>query len=137
MDQNKVDCVIDTNVIVSGLYSPTGFPAEVLNLVRTAQVTPVYDPRILLEYERVLSYDKFSFSKDMIKNTLDLIVVMGRSVKPARALIDLPDPADLPFYECALETTSKILVTGNLKHFPARQCGKIHVQSPRDFIASN
>jgi hypothetical protein len=37
-----------------------------------------------------------------------------------------PDPDDVPFLEVALETSARILVTGNLKHFPsvpwARNC---------------
>jgi len=47
--------VIDTNVIVSALYSPKGKPAEVLDLFFAGKIKLFFSDGILAEYEDVLS----------------------------------------------------------------------------------
>jgi hypothetical protein len=42
-----------------------------------------------------------------------------------------PDQDDLPFLEVALQTSDRLLVTGNLKHFPVSARGPVTVISPR------
>jgi len=44
-----------------------------------------------------------------------------------------PDPDDEPFLAVA-EYTDAVLVTGNLKHFPAKACAGVQVLSPRGFL---
>jgi putative PIN family toxin of toxin-antitoxin system len=51
--------VLDTNVLVSALLSPFGAPGRIWDLVLAREVRLVYDDRILVEYRRVLSREKF------------------------------------------------------------------------------
>ena len=51
--------VVDTNALVSGLYYPASPPGRVLDAVRSAVLTPVFDQRILAEYAEVLARPKF------------------------------------------------------------------------------
>ena len=47
----------------------------------------------------------------------------------------LPDPDDAPFLAVAAWVGCP-LVTGNLRHFPARARGKVTVLTPRQFVNS-
>ncbi|MHB9111809.1 MAG: putative toxin-antitoxin system toxin component, PIN family [Thermoleophilia bacterium] len=130
--------VIDTNVLVSGLLSPDGAPARVLDLVIMGNLTPVFDDRILAEYRVVLSRPKFSLSKRERKVVLDLLENNGQHITAPPLKLDLPDPDDLSFIEAAVEGMCDFLVTGNRKHFPSRVLrrlsGSLLVVTPADLI---
>lgn len=109
--------VIDTNILVSALWSRNGAPARVISMVLTGKVIPCYDYRILCEYRMVLQRPKFSFPSSEVKALLDWFETYGRSVV-ADPLDDVfVDEEDKKFYEVA-KYCNAVLVTGNLKHYP-------------------
>ena len=116
----KTDCniVLDTNVLVSAIWSPGRNATDILTAVFAGKYSVCYDYRILEEYERVLNYSKFQFSKWEIHSILDPIIKNGISVVAEPILsVPFPDESDRKFYEVA-KFCQAILVTGNLKHFP-------------------
>lgn len=109
--------VIDTNILVSALWSRNGAPARVISMVLTGKVIPCYDYRILCEYRTVLQRPKFSLPSSEVKALLDWFETYGRSVV-ADPLDDVfVDEEDKKFYEVA-KYCNAVLVTGNLKHYP-------------------
>jgi putative PIN family toxin of toxin-antitoxin system len=62
--------VIDTNVLVSAFWSRNGNSARIIGLIHNKTVTPCYDYRILIEYEGVLTRDKFGFAEWEIDDLL-------------------------------------------------------------------
>jgi len=130
--------VIDTNVLVSGLLSPDGAPARVLDLVIMGDLTPVFDDRVLAEYRSVLSRPKFGLTKGERKAVLDLLENTGQQISAPPLSLKLPDPDDLAFIEVALEAMCDFLVTGNKKHFPDRGLGRLSssllVVTPADLV---
>ena len=72
--------VIDTNILVSALWSRNGAPARVVSMVLTGDIVPCYDYRFLCEYREVLQRPKFGFSKSEINSMLDWFEAYGRSV---------------------------------------------------------
>lgn len=109
--------VIDTNILVSALWSRDGAPARVISMVLTGELVPCYDYRILCEYREVLQRPKFKFSKSSVNSLLDWFEAYGRSVIADPIDDVFLDEADKKFYEVA-KHCGAILVTGNLKHFP-------------------
>ena len=105
--------VLDTNILVSSLWSRNGAPARVVSMILTGQLIPCYDYRILTEYRQVLSRPRFNFSDGEIDSLLEWIETSGRSIV-ADPIID---ESDKKFYEVA-KFCGAILITGNLKHFP-------------------
>ena len=103
--------VIDTNILVSALWSKSGAPARAVGLVLSGQLTPCYDHRIMLEYRQVLQRPKFRFRPAEINALLDWFKQNGRSVVPAKYC-------------------GAVLITGNLKHFPSDDA----VMSVSDFL---
>lgn len=109
--------VIDTNILVSALWSRNGAPARVISMVLTGKVIPCYDYRILCEYRTVLQRPKVSFPSSEVKALLDWFETYGRSVV-ADPLDDVfVDEEDKKFYEVA-KYCNAVLVMGNLKHYP-------------------
>ena len=49
-----IKAVIDTNILVSALLSPSGSPAKVLDHVLNGNVVMCYDSRMIAEYQEVL-----------------------------------------------------------------------------------
>lgn len=109
--------VVDTNILVSALWSKKGAPARVLSMIISGGLIPCYDYRILSEYRDVLSRPKFKFSNGEVNALLDWIADNGCSVISEPLNVDFADEADKKFYEVAKFCNAK-LITGNTKHFP-------------------
>lgn len=109
--------VIDTNILVSALWSKNGAPARIISMVINGSIVPCYDYRILSEYREVLRRPKFGFSNGEINSLLDWIESSGRSVVADPIKDSFIDEADKKFYEVAKFCQAK-LITGNIKHFP-------------------
>lgn len=109
--------VLDTNILVSSLWSRNGAPARVVSMILTGQLIPCYDYRILTEYRQVLSRPRFNFSDGEIDSLLEWIETSGRSIVADPINDPFIDESDKKFYEVAT-FCGAILITGNLKHFP-------------------
>lgn len=120
--QNLV--VIDTNVIVSALLSKhsDASTVQVINALLDDQITPIYNDEILAEYNEVLHRKKFHFPESTIQATLHYLQKYGIYADRLSTNENLPDPKDLVFYEVCMAKRDEdsMLVTGNMKHFPAK-----------------
>lgn len=116
--------VIDTNVFVSALLTKNSDSAtvKIYEAVSDGLITPLYHQDILHEYTEVLNRPKFKFSRERIKAIIDLIIKYGVEVFPKQTGEILTDMDDLIFYEVVMEKRDddSYLVTGNQKHYPAR-----------------
>ena len=123
--------VIDTNVLVSALWSRNGAPAQILAMIQNGRLTPCYDSRILEEYWRTLRRSKFGFSEWEIAGILAQIESDGMSVVPSPLSVPFMDEDDRKFYEVAKHCNAT-LITGNLKHYPKDEL----VLSVTEFLAA-
>jgi len=121
--------VLDTNILVSALWSKNGNPQKVLDFVAARQITPCYDARMIAEYREVLSRPQFRFSPEEVFAVLDSIEKDGFPMEPVFIDIPFTDEADRKFYEVA-KFCCATLITGNLKHFPSEP----GIMSPAAFL---
>lgn len=121
--------VIDTNVLVSSLMSRNGSPAKIVSMILRGELIPCYDFRIINEYKNVLNRPKFGFSTAEISSLLDWFEFGGFSVVADPIDDEFIDESDKKFYEVA-KSSGAILITGNLKHYPADE----QVLSVLDFL---
>ncbi len=129
----KYYAVIDTNVLVSAMLKWDSVPGNVLELVYSGIIIPLFNAHIIKEYKEVLSRPKFHFTQDIINEAVGEIEQLGIYVDADKLDVELPDPKDLVFYEVVMEerkSEDAYLVTGNIKHFP----GKPFVVTPRQMI---
>lgn len=122
--------VLDTNVIVSGLLSPHGPPGRLLDMILARMLRLTYDDRIEAEYRDVLSRPAFAFPVPRREAFLGILRFQDHVTALPWNWPAPPDLDDLPFLEVATSATDRVLVTGNLKHFPPRCRGPVDVLSP-------
>jgi uncharacterized protein len=126
-----MNIVLDTNIIVSAVWSPGRNATKILEAVFCRKFTVCYDYRILEEYDRVLHYRKLKFTENEIDSVLTPIIKNGISIIPD-PIKDVPferDETDRKFYEVA-KYCNAILVTGNLVHYPEDK----DIMLPAEFI---
>ncbi len=87
-----IRAVIDTNVLVSALISPSGNEALLLLAVKQGLVRPCFSPAVLKEYSEVLARPKFAFSPDEITALIDLLQRQGDLLHPSPLSGFLPTP---------------------------------------------
>ena len=66
----KAFAVLDTNVLVSAVISSSGYPYDILRLIQSGNVIPIYDERMLNEYKEVFHYDKLKYRKKLFSKHL-------------------------------------------------------------------
>ena len=113
--------VLDTNILVSALLQPQGVPAQTF-LISLAGITAklCVSGNIYAEYEEVLRRAKYNRSESVIEAALRVIRQNGFWVKPSEKVRACSDAEDDIFLECAQAARAHYVVTGNLKHFPAK-----------------
>jgi putative PIN family toxin of toxin-antitoxin system len=127
--------VIDTNILVSAIINPAGFPAQVVEGVLSWKDKALYDDRIIAEYREVLTRPAMGFDPDDVEKTLDGILVSGEYISGIRLDVVLPGESDLPFLEVAVAGFADALITGNSKHFkPRKGRHDVKVMSPAGFV---
>jgi len=126
--------VLDTNVFVSALLQPHGFPARafLIALAGTAAQLCVSGD-IYAEYEEVIRRPKFDRSETVIELALDAIRKNGFWVRPSARVIACFDPDDDIFLECAQAARAQYVVTGNPKHFPVKWA-ETQIATARQFV---
>jgi uncharacterized protein len=125
--------VVDTNVLVSGILRATGPPARIVEAIFAGAIEPVFDPQILAEYEEVLARPELSLPPAPVAQLLSTLEIFGTEVVAPPWSFDLPDPDDAPFLAAAAAANCP-LVTGNLRHFPARARRGVAVWTPRELV---
>jgi putative PIN family toxin of toxin-antitoxin system len=122
--------VLDTNVLVSGLLSPSGPPGRLVDVLLGRRLRLAFDDRVEAEYRDVLARPRLGI-EDIRRDAFLAILQFQEHVTalpwPHRSP---PDEDDVVFLEVALETPSRTVVTGNLKHFPPACRGPVAVLSP-------
>ncbi len=127
--------VLDPNVIISGLLSASGAPADVLRAFNGGEFEVVVSPKLLAELERALAYPKLRrhISADEAKA---VVAWIGGSATAA------PDPDDPPpvrssdpedDYLIAVASAARALLVSGDKHL-LELASAIPVFSPREFL---
>ncbi len=123
--------VIDTNILVSAFWKPSGNTYLIFSNLLSGNISPCYDSRMMKEYRDVLTRPKFDFPSAKVNALLFSFVCYGNYVVPAPLpSADVKDNDDRAFYETA-KFCNAPLVTGNIKHFPPDSL----VMSPADFCS--
>jgi len=125
--------VIDTNVVISSMLKHSSVPGQVMDLAVAGTIVPLLNDEILTEYKEVLSRNNFGFQDSAIDDLIDLLKESGIFLERTVTEEAFPDPDDTVFYEIVMtarNTEDAFLITGNIKHFPARP----FVVTPREML---
>ena len=94
--------VLDTNVLVSALRTPSGNPAKVYKMFLAEELILVYSEEILAEYEDVLHRPRLQISTEDADTVLEAIRLCGDLVAPNPSTDSMPDEDDRIFYDVTI-----------------------------------
>jgi putative PIN family toxin of toxin-antitoxin system len=119
-----VICVLDTNVIVAAMRSPSGASAGLLRAARRGQLTFVANVALAVEYEATCTRAEHQLASGLtaaqIGVFLDAVVAMATPVETHFLWRpQLRDPADELVLEAAVNGRAKAIVTFNQRDFGA------------------
>ena len=126
-----INVVLDTNVLVSALWSANGNPSRIVHMIPNGIIIPHFCEEILLEYKIVLSRPAFHFQQNTIEELIGRLLLFGKNVDAAKSNMPLLDESDRVFYDTSKESGA-ILISGNLKHYPDES----FIMTPADFLRS-
>ena len=116
--------VLDTNIIIAGLYSKRGASYQLLKAAISGDLSFAISPLVAFEYEGII-HQKIEegflkISKEDCGRILDALFSMATIVwKPFQVRPVLSDPSDDKILECAISCDCTHIITFNKKHFPA------------------
>jgi putative PIN family toxin of toxin-antitoxin system len=124
--------VIDTNVLVSGLLTPEGVCARVVDWALTEPERWLVTFALLEEYRHVLHRPQFKFARTTVDELVWMLACSALDdVTPLAVKIKAADHYDVMFYSVAVRYGADALVTGNRRHYPREP--EVPVLSPRQF----
>jgi putative PIN family toxin of toxin-antitoxin system len=132
-----VRVVIDTNVLVSGLISPTGPPAQIINALQRGRLVAVMSEATFAELDAVLRRPHLQpyFTRARVTPTALLaeLRLQADIVTPVSSALPIRDERDRPFLELmAAHPPPRWFITGD-KDFEAHQYGGVPVVSASVF----
>ena len=132
---NRFTAVLDANVL-GGVFRRN----ILLSLAEAGLFRPRWSIRILNEMEKAISRTTKGnvdtrWQREKIERAFPEAIVTGFEVFEDK--LCLPDPDDNHVLAAAIETAATVIVTDNLKHFPAAllEPHSIEARSADDFIA--
>jgi uncharacterized protein len=129
-----IRAVIDTNVLVSGLLSPSGNEALIILAIHQGMLRACLSGTILAEYRAVLARPKFDFPPDEIEALIAMLRSNGELHEAEVSTVTSPDPTDSKFLHCAQAANAEFLVTGNKRDFPHAPYGGTRVVSAGELL---
>lgn len=135
MPKPMLKAVLDTNVLISGVYFPSGTPGQVLALARKKQIQNITSPFILEEMERILE-EKFLWQKARAVQAVRWVRSFSLVVQPHETLAVVAHASDNRILECALEGGARYLVSGDKHLKQLRRYQGIDILEPRAFLTA-
>jgi len=131
--------VLDTNVIVSGLLSPSGPPAEIINHWETDRFEVVTSSPLLNELQRVLQHPRvqryLKRSPDEIAAFVNRFSRVATIVEPQLTLeVIKEDPDDNRVLACAAAGGASYIVSGNDHLLDLKKYKEIVILKPAEFL---
>jgi uncharacterized protein len=126
--------VLDTNVLVSGIFF-SGPPAEILRAWSRGKFRLVLSPEILDEYTRVSAELSEKYSSIDVQRILDIVVVHSDMCSPAPLAARIcEDPHDDMFIAAAIDSGTKIIISGDRHLLRTSGYKGVSVLTPREFV---
>lgn len=130
--------VLDTNVVLAGLWSRTGAANQLFAELRMGHWKLLLSNHLILEYEEVTKRNssEIGLTFTQIDDFLDAMCMAAEEhhLKPGWPP-QLSDPDDEPILQLAVEASADAVVTRNLRHLQPVERFGIMLLTPPQFLA--
>lgn len=126
--------VLDTNVFISGIFFH-GPPAQILDAWKKSKLQIVLSKEIIEEYQRVAETLADKFPGVKISSIIEMVAVHSEIIDTEGIeVLECEDPDDNKFFECAIASKAKLIVSGDKHLLKISGYKDIVVYKPRDFV---
>lgn len=133
--------VVDTNVLVSGLFGIKNSPsAKVLHAIRTQKIIIVTSPKILEEVGEVINRERIvkrtKMTTDERRDFLDMLIERS-DITPGNQLPGgvSRDIKDDKLLACGVEGKADYIITGDKDLLDLKEYKGVKITTPRKFLA--
>lgn len=137
---NDLRVVIDTNVLISGLFGIKNSPSsQILSHVRTQKIVLVTSALILEEVREVINRERIikltKMSPEERVETMDLLIARSDITQGKQFSMQVGrDARDDKFLACAVEAKADYIVTGDDDLLVFKEYEDIKIVTPRGFL---
>lgn len=124
--------VIDTNVIISGIFFG-GYPRKIIEAVVKSEIKAYASADILREYRETIEEMIAGHQMRIKMRTLDLIFLMIEMVEPQTHVEICRDKNDDMFIDCAKEANALFIVSGDKDLLVLGEYEGIKIITAREF----
>jgi putative PIN family toxin of toxin-antitoxin system len=125
---------VDTNVLVSGVFFG-GIPGNIVTAAREGVFTLAMTPLLLAELQDVFSRARFGLNSDAVRLLMAEMEACAMIVHPRqRHQVVARDPDDDAVVDCAVESGSLYIVSGDSHLTDMGMVEGITVLTPRRFV---
>jgi putative PIN family toxin of toxin-antitoxin system len=134
--------VLDTDVVVAAMRSPSGASAELLRRARAGSMSIGVTVALALEYEAVCLRDEHVVASGLqpaeVQNFVNAVIAIAKPIAVHyRWRPQLRDPADEMVLEAAVNAGADALLTFNMRHFASASAAfRLKLSRPGDFLRS-
>jgi putative PIN family toxin of toxin-antitoxin system len=128
-----VKVVLDTNVLVSALWTQRGVCAQVIFSVVDYHTICLSD-KVWDEYLAVLMRPKFDFLRGNLEKLFQELQAEASWVDSAPTAFKTKDPNDQIFLDLAVSAQADFLITGNIKDYPSSPKVPVQICSPAAYL---
>ena len=126
--------VFDTNVLISAILFG-GSPRKCLELAIEGEIELYLSKEIIREVEGVLSREKFNIAEENLRYIISSLDSIAKFVSPKSKLdIIKKDPQDNKLLECAIESESDFIISGDIHLLELSEFRKIKILKPAEFL---
>lgn len=124
--------VLDTDVVVAALRSPTGASAELVRMARAGHIRMAASVSLFMEYEAVCTRPEHVLASGLDLRQVGIFLdALASFTEPVAVHFlwrpQLRDPADELVLEAAVNASADALVSFNLRHF-ADAASRFHLR---------
>jgi putative PIN family toxin of toxin-antitoxin system len=129
--------VVDTNVLISALLSPTGRPRRILNQFAAIDSTLLFSDESFAELAMRLAKPKFDpyRTTEQMGSFLDWLVELGEWIEPALDSEACRDSDDNKFLAIACFGETDCLITGDADLLVLNPFEGLPILTPTEFLA--
>ncbi len=125
--------VIDTSVLISGVYNTAGTPAGVLEVARKGIIQNVTSAFILSELDYILK-NKFRWDKKRVERISAWVESFSEIVTPKESLSVVLHQPDNRILECALAGKASFIISGDHHLTDLAKFMGIRIVNPAAFL---